>query len=279
MPSLIVQTHVMIDEEEFVSWVQVICIIATSLQGLADLLHFFKYVSLSNETYFIMMCKAVYNTMTRTALVAYLVGRLKAYVYVWVLVSYGLGFLIYFGSVVAARRRKRDDPLEFKIVHFVFGNLIAQHMCFISFPFAPNHSIADWWGGYLASEVKIVLENVCMVGAVAALWTGEHDLLFNMALFFAGTAFIVNLYTLVYLHRSVSKQLKRRNLYSSSLIVKLFAYICAHIKEGLKRKKAQKEGLDMDEGGDESDGDDGQVQRKSVNPNPAPGQAPMQARA
>jgi hypothetical protein len=42
-------------------------------------------------------------------------------------------------------------------------------------------------------------------------------------------------------------KLQKRNLYSSTLIVKLFAYLCTHLKLKLSAKKAAKEGLEAGE--------------------------------
>jgi len=99
----------------------------------------------------------------------------------------------------------------------------------------------------MAAEVKINLENAAMIAASFTLIDRPHDALYWSAFFFAGCMVVANLVALVFMHRSVTKQLAKRNLYSSTLIVKLFAYLCQTLKVKLSAKKARKEGVEHGE--------------------------------
>ena len=71
MPSLIIQTHVIVEYPYQITDIQLGSLVITCLQCLIDLLHFFKYVSLNWQIYAQMLVKAIINTAYRTALSSY----------------------------------------------------------------------------------------------------------------------------------------------------------------------------------------------------------------
>lgn len=235
MASLIVQTHVMIEELNEPTTLQIVSFVFTWFAALLDLLDHFKYLSLSGWTYVGMMLKAIFNTAFRTPLVALLIVELRGYAICWAIFSYTLGLLLYYANIREShihKRTKNDRPIKHVKVHLVFAHHIATEMCFIAFPFAPNHSIHSWWFGYLTSETKMQIENVAFLLVVAQIHeipsTGflDANTIFYAAVFFVVSMLILNFSLLTFLHHYVSRQLHDRDAYTNSDIIRLFEYLC-----------------------------------------------------
>lgn len=151
----------------------------------------------------------------------------------------------------------------------VYGNLVAMTMLFVSFPFGVSHSVHDWWYGYLASEMKMLLENISMHRVISPPlkliiivcwllhvivmviyvmydeWTSAtySRTSFYAAVFLIAMVMLLNFVGLALLHSRVKRyfQVVRRNLYTTSLIVHLFAHLCRHLKYKIDGKYPDEE--------------------------------------
>ncbi len=170
---------------------QYMCLAVCVIQAFVATLHYFKFVAASPLAYGLMCLKAVWNTALRTVLAGLLVGRLGQYTLVWIALSYALGFVIYMVAVNRSRHHKRDDPLHYLSCHIFFGCFVALIGLFISFPFAPNHKVTDWWRGYVITEVKISLESAAMcVVVMITVWENQDVAYFALVAFFVLSMFI-----------------------------------------------------------------------------------------
>jgi len=228
-PSLIIQAHVMIIDTEKITWIQVFSIVFTCFHCVIEILHHFRYVSVHREIWAYQLLKAFINTALRTLLAASLLPVFKLYSWLWVAGSFAGALATHFIFLVISARRKRDDPLKTVSAHTVYALYVSCLMLFASFPYAPNHSIEDWWLGYLLSDTKINLENGLLVAIVVNLWK-DRDSLYYSGVFFCGACLIGNFVFLKFLDGHVRDQLARRGIYSSQLIVRLWTYFGRHYK-------------------------------------------------
>jgi len=254
-PSLIVQVYVINEYQSLnyaiTTWVQRFCLAMSICHAIIDILHHFKYVSVHREIWGYQMFKAFINTGLRTLLVSVLLTRLDLWTWFWAALSYLFGLGIYVLAVIVSKRQKRDDPLKWFTAHLIFGNLVAVNLLFAAFPFAPNHSIEDWWLGYMMGDTKIQVENALMMATVVNLWQ-TRDTLYYAGVFFACAALIANFAALKLLDNSVRVQLEQRGVYSAQLIVKLFAHWCHYKKRNLEIEFRSKSGLDIVVGKEEN---------------------------
>ena len=146
LPSLIVQTYVVISDPRPVQQVWVVALAMTAVSASVDLLHHYKYVSVESSIYLAQFLKAVVSTGMRTVLVAVLLDVIGRVTLAWAIVSFLFGCAVYYAAVRWARSRERDDPFQYGslVAHYAFGGLIAATQLFVSIPFAPSHSIYDW---------------------------------------------------------------------------------------------------------------------------------------
>jgi hypothetical protein len=189
--SLIIQVYVIYEDSVSPNWKQYMCLAVCCVQAFVATLHYFKYVSASAAIYFFMCAKAVWNTVLRSILTGLLVGRLGLYSLVWIGASYLVGLIIYAIGVNRSRHHKRDDPLHFLSCHIFFGAFVALISLFISFPFAPNHKVTDWWRGYVITDLKISVESAAMcVVVMITVWENQNIAYFAVAAFFIFAMFI-----------------------------------------------------------------------------------------
>jgi hypothetical protein len=222
--------------------IQLAGLVFSGVNGSIVVFHYFKYVSVSAATYTAMSIKGILNTALRTILVAYLVSVLKIYALLWICLSYLIGFGLYFSGLRFSRRKKRDDPLHYLTCHLAYGHFIALTTLFVAFPFAPNHSVKDWWRGYLVSECKMVLENLGMcVTVFVTIWNEntQSEAYFWALVFFVVAMALANLTSLWFIHFSVKRQLTKRKVYSNTAIVSLFHDIFAYHKHQMADREQQ----------------------------------------
>ncbi len=238
--SMTIQVYVIYDDggSRDVDWRQYMCLAVCAIQSFVATLHYFKYVTASALVYAGMCAKAIWNTVLRVILTGLLVGELKLYTLVWIGASYVLGFLIYVVGVNRSRHHKRDDPLHYLSCHIFFGGFVALINLFISFPFAPNHKVTDWWRGYLISDLKISLESAAMcVVVMITIYDNQDISYFALAMFFILTMFLASLVSLYFLNKFVRAELVKRRKYSNGLIVDLFHYIFAYHKHHMAARE------------------------------------------
>jgi hypothetical protein len=234
LPSLIVQTYVIIVDTRPMQQVWTVAFVMTSLSISLDLLHHYKYVSVDTTIYLAQFAKALISTGLRTVLVAQLLETIGRAVLGWMVVSFVVGLSMYYLSILWARKQDRDNPFEFgrTILHMSFGGLIAGTALFVSIPFAPSHSIYDWWLGYLMCEVKMAIENFIMLAVVLSTIHSHYaEDLFYSVLSFTLICYLGNLFACWFIHQHVRKQLNQRDIYSDTAIVKLFANFGRYFRE------------------------------------------------
>jgi hypothetical protein len=237
LPSLVIQTYVITFNNAATTNLQVVAICITSCCAFVDLISHFYYIHVAHDIYVVMMLKAVLNTVLRTILVAHLFFYIAAFTYIWIFGSYLVGCAAYYVLVQYSKKIGRDDPINNKLNHILLGGLIAEILLFVAVPFAPSHSIYDFWRGYVFSEVKIQLENFSMA-AVVLYFVQLHNStgLFFAALSFCIIAYIANVLLLFWLDHSVKQQLRIRGLYSENNIVRFFALQFAHFNAATKKQ-------------------------------------------
>jgi len=234
LPSLIVQTYVMMVDPRPMQQVWLAAYIITILSGSIDLLHHFAYVAVENGVYLGQFLKALISTGLRTALVAQLLDIIGQAVMGWMIVSFLIGLGMYYMAVLYSRRHDRDNPLEKTGLysHLVFGGHVSATVLFVAIPFAPSHSVYDWWLGYLLCEAKMAFENFIMLIVVLTTIHSQYPVdLFYSVLTFTLICYIGQLFATVFLHQRVKLQLNKRNIYSATQIVKLWAHFLHYYKE------------------------------------------------
>jgi hypothetical protein len=234
VPCTVVQVHLIVFYQDEISLVQIVSFISSVIAIGMALFRYFKFVSLSSENYFSMLIKGMLSTGLRVVLCALIVLNLGYYVVVWVFLSYCFNIAIYFFMLNKSRSIGRDDPLVASLPHALMAHIVASKALFLSFPFATNHRLSDWWLGYLVLETKIQIENAILVTigvfvAASNLQEGDYELLVA-ALFGALMQFLLNFILLWTLHKDVAITIVQLNYVSGKLIVKHWAGFCAHYK-------------------------------------------------
>lgn len=130
-----------------------------------------------------------------------------------------------------AQLSKTDNPLQFCLCHFFYGNICAVHMIFFAFPWAPTHSVHDWWTGYIVAESKLGIENSIGLALVVIFYESSRGILFYAVYGFAVALIIIHFMSLYFVNVAVSKYLKLRGLYTTSKIIAMFAYMCTYMQE------------------------------------------------
>lgn len=234
LPSLIVQVYVMIHDPRKQQDVWTVAFIFTSISTAIDLFHHYKYVHTQNSIYARQIAKALISTGMRTVLVAILCETVGYLLIPWIILSFLAGVCVYIGSVWYAKKVKRDNPFATGpiVSHTTFGGLVASTMLFVSIPFAPSHSIYDWWLGYLACEFKMAIENFIMCAIVVNQVYSQYkdryrydEGAFWSVFSFTLVCYLGNLIWLYFIHHDVRQQLKLRDIYSDTRIVKLFSHL------------------------------------------------------
>lgn len=246
LPSMIVQIYIMINPDTpSISSKWIVALLMTCLSASIDLLFHFRYVHVHPNIYVAQFLKALISTTLRTLLVAELLLIIRAYVMLWMVLSFGCGLGLYYVAWFIARKNDRDDPFEYgaKVLHGSFGGLVAATMLFVSIPFAPSHSAYDWWLGYLLGEAKMAVENFIMLAIVLnSIHSDYRDDLFYSVLGMTLVLYIGNLCACVFIHLHVRKELTYRDIYSNTSIVKLFAHYGQYYRERWHPDSMEKHG-------------------------------------
>jgi hypothetical protein len=233
LPLLVVQTYVMIADPRPIQQLWVVAYCMTLLSASLDLLHHFKYVAVETSIYVAQFVKALVASGLRTVIVAILLDKIGRVILAWAIVSFAFGAGVYYFALRYSRSRQRDDPFKFGSTfhHVCFGGLVAGTQLFVSIPFAPSHSIYDWWLGYLLCEVKQGIENFCILAVVLTAVYGDytHDVFYSVFALVA-VCFVGNLCACYFIHLHVRKYLNARDLYSDTAIVRMFAQFLDYFK-------------------------------------------------
>jgi len=233
LPILIVQTYVWISDPRPTQDVWVVAYCMTLLSASLDLLHHFKYVAVGTSIYVAQFTKALVASGLRTVIVAILLDKIGRVILAWAVVSFLFGAAVYYAAVRYSRAQGRDDPFKYGALfhHICFGGLVAGTQLFVSVPFAPSHSIYDWWLGYLLCEVKQGVENFCILAVVLTAVYGDyaHDVFYSVFALVA-VCFVGNLVACWFIHLHVRKMLHARNAYSDTAIVRMFATFLDYFK-------------------------------------------------
>lgn len=233
-PSLMVQTFVLLFNEEDASLLQQGCFVFSTMSATIHLMSYFTYLHVSNNTYVLMVMKAIVNSSLRTYLVAKLVDELEAALTViCVAGSFCLGVGLYYLLHLEARKKDREDPFERTLPHAALAVLTGLLSLFVSFPFSPTYPVQDWWKGYIYYELKIQLENAA-IGCLFLLVVVEDFALSNATsiglIIFGASQLAINIVLLTYLHKSVMRQLAACDTHTTKLINELWFHICNHIE-------------------------------------------------
>ncbi len=136
------------------------------------------------------------------------------------------------------------DPLTYPSVHLSVCNLLSLIWIFLAVPFAPSHSVKDWFRGYIYSEVKLQLENMLMFVDVIYFISYQQlsTTYFYAVLFFACTQFVLNLSMLLILNQWVKKDIRQHDIYTNIYITQLFKRLCANLKTNIRKQRGEMEG-------------------------------------
>jgi len=230
VPSLLIQVYVYLRENSMTD-MQVVCMVLTAVTGVWNYLQYFQYVRVSKSTYVYMIIKGALTTAMRVTLAAFLMINLQAYIYIWLGLTYLAGVIIVVSKIKRSRAAHRDTPLQFTACEAVYTHVVAIHAIFFSFPWAPSHSVLDWWKGYVAIEVKLAIEHGLGIALMFIVYSKERNVTFYAVTFFGGCALIAHYILLFFINMSVSRYLRRRSMYTTTKIVGMFTYFCTYIQE------------------------------------------------
>ena len=248
-PSLVIQIYVSVLEKEIaqISRWHLICLAATSATAVWDVFNFLHFISLKRGTYVLLMIKAILTTAMRLFLAAYIVRLLGMAAYVWLGVSYILGVVIVRYVAADSVEAQKDDPLQYRPVHMLFTHIVALHSIFISFPWATNHGVLDWWHGYVILEVKLGLEAGLALAAIMLFDTRKRGAIFYAIVFFAFCFQVAHFIMVYFVSMSVTYQLRKRLMYTSSKIISMFAFFGTHWQEEISGEAQPDAGVVPDE--------------------------------
>jgi len=232
-PALFVQIYVICTLEHVTDMtsVQTLALISYSLSGVLHLFSFFYYISVKPWGYVYLMIKGIVTTALRMFTLGYVALILDVYIYVWLVLSYVAGLAICRHIQYLSKMMGKDDPLQTRLCHALFGHVVALHSVFFSFPWAPNHSVVDWWHGYIVHEVKLGVEMGLALATIMAFYQDERDIRFYTVIFLALTVMLIHYILLYFVNIIVSRNIRSRKIYSSSKIIGLFARFGTYIQE------------------------------------------------
>lgn len=231
-PSLVLQAYVMILLPDDVSGLQIITMIATTLYLFLEFIAIFHYLTVSPRVYSFMMISAILSNCFRIIAVAFLIRSIKAYTFIAWLGSYIFGlFIVIWIGFIRRQRLHRDDPLQLTFLKIIYAHQVAVQLTFASVPFAPQHSVFEWWYGYIVSEIKMIIEFGIAIASIVFLYPYERSVAFY-TLFAVGLfGIIVQTCLVFFMNMGVSRSLRRRSLFSTTKIVTFFVYFGNYLQE------------------------------------------------
>jgi len=194
---------------------------------------------------FAFFWKTAYNVGARALLMAVLVNRLGLYSIIPLIGSFVLCVLLVAIKIGRhdSRRRTRDDPLKFASCKFMFGLTSSITIFFTPVPFAPSHSAAEWWLGYILSEVKVIVENIVCAVTLASVYGSDlttsasvnqeikqsSDELFYSVVATVGFLLLLNIWGVFILNNEMKERLEKVD-YTTESIIDLYSYLFYHLK-------------------------------------------------
>jgi uncharacterized membrane protein YhdT len=225
IPSLVLQTFVMIKRPELITSAQYVAMICGAIFIFLSQISAFHYITVSPRIYYFMMVLSIFSKAIRIIAVAFLIHSIKAYAFIYWGASYLLGIVL---VVYFAFHRKtklgRDDPLQLSFLKVVYIHQLSLQLTCNSTPFAAQHSVFEWWYGHILSECKMIFEYGVAVALVALLYPFERNTGFYFIYALALFAIIVHVGLLFFINMVVSRSLRRRSLFSTTKIVTFFVY-------------------------------------------------------
>lgn len=253
-PSLLIQTFAIISlDSDSNGPLPVLALIFAGLQTVLDISNFYKYVSVTWGITIVMMVKAMFSVAIRVPVLALFIDYAGSYAAIYFGISYLAGIFIYCFSLFLSRKANRDDPIKYAVAHIQLANLMALNMLFVAFPFAPNHSILDWWRGYQMSEIKSQIENFAMMLTVAIVKHSDYtrdarlelEILYWVAVAFGVILVIASALSFFTVNHKVQRFLLERKVYSSVMIVKLWQVAMHHL-QFRRQQSLRPEGMVVD---------------------------------
>ena len=230
VPVLTIQVYVYLKEGTITN-IHIISLVTTALVAIWQYFQYIHYIRVSPSIYLYLFFKAIISTVMRVVMAAYLIIFLQGWIYLWLGVSYLWGHYIVWRVQKKAREAMKDDPLLISSAKWMYQHIVAVHSMFFSFPWAPHHSVLDWWLGYILTETKLGIEHGIGTGVLILIYDRERDVVFYSIVFLAYVILFIHFILLYFVNMSVSRSLRRKSQFTNSKIIGMFIYFFTYRQE------------------------------------------------